>query len=244
MSVEGIECLAKRLGLQHWKDKKETGDAMAITLEGNIIVVDIDFTGTTITDVALSFANTLGSSNDLAPLAAAILRHNLTPPNTPPLISDLTAFAANLSRLSKLDKLSSSHSLNCFTALTGLYESLRVVYGYESSAGGAGEALVRGNGWPRMHGRWVVGLSIEYWVERRRIPGVQREYFLDMDMEAEVGIRERTGEYDGEKLWRLIVEIDELGPECAALDPARCSAMWIDKNNIVKTYINAPAPHT
>lgn len=190
--------------------------------------------GNNITQVAVSFANTLGTSNDLAPLAAGILKKNLQPPK-PLLISDLGDFASNLERLSKLDRLSTAHSLNCFTAITGLYESLSIIHIYEQSFMDAGmmDAMCQGNGRPRMHYNGKVGLSVEYWRERRKMQGL-REKDRDLHMggmNEEDGPANQQEDNDGkQKTWRVIIEIDELGPECSSLDTIRTTENWVGKN--------------
>ncbi|KAF8428767.1 mediator of RNA polymerase II transcription subunit 1-domain-containing protein [Tirmania nivea] len=221
ISIEGIERLAKRLGYEIWQEPNKDG-GQTVSITGAIIVVDIDFIGNNITQVALSFANTLGTSNDLAPQAASILRDNLQP-ERPLMISDLADFANNLERLSKLDKLSQAHALNCFTAITGLYESLSRIYEHEKTVmdGGAVEAMCRGNGRPRMHCNGKVGLSVEYWKERRKMPTWSSSKGKERDVAMDKG-----------KTWRVIIEIDELGAECASLDTVRTSENWVGKNTI------------
>ncbi|KAF8477026.1 mediator of RNA polymerase II transcription subunit 1-domain-containing protein [Kalaharituber pfeilii] len=238
ISVEGIERLAKRLRMECWKET--IGNVQTISLGGAIIVVDIDFVGNHITQVALSYANTLGASNDLAPLAAAILKKNLQP-DKPLMISDLTDFANNLERLSKLDKLSNAHSMNCFTAITGLYKSLSMIFDYEKSVmeNGTIDAMCKGNGRPRMHVNGKVGLSIEYWMERRKLPSSKvnerdpaaRVHDVTMG-EADAGQGSQNDEELGGRTWRVIIEIDELGPECTSLDTIRTSENWVNKNII------------
>lgn len=189
----------------------------------------------------MSFANTLGTSNDLAPQAASILRNNLQP-ERPLMVSDLADFANNLERLSKLDKLSQAHALNCFTAITGLYESLSRIYEHEKTVmdGGAVEAMCRGNGRPRMHCNGKVGLSVEYWKERRKMPtwnwseGKERDIAMGgMDI---LESDEQDDPGDKGKIWRVIIEIDELGAECASLDTVRTSENWVGKNTIKPRY--------
>ncbi|KAI5811697.1 mediator of RNA polymerase II transcription subunit 1-domain-containing protein [Peziza echinospora] len=217
ISIEGIERLAKRLGLECWKENDST-----LSVVGTIIVVDIDFTGNNITQVALTFANTPGPSNDLAPLAAAILKKNLQP-NKPLLISSLKDFAGNLERLSKLDKLSQVQSTNCFTAITGLYSSLAKIFDHERKTmeGGVMDATCKGNGRPRMHYAGKVGLSVEYWRLRRKMMATQQAEDQQSDpLEEAVA--------SGEGMWRVIIEVDELGPECSTLDPVRTSDNWVN----------------
>jgi len=205
------------------------------------LLLQIDFIGNNITQVALSFANTLGTSNDLAPQAASILRKNLQP-ERPLMISDLADFANNLERLSKLDKLSQAHALNCFTAITGLYESLSRIYDHEKTVmdGGAVEAMCRGNGRPRMHCNGKVGLSVEYWVERRKVSNRSSSKGKGRDVAmGGVDILEPDEQEDPEdkgKAWRVIIEIDELGAECSSLDTVRTSEHWVGKNTIKPRY--------
>lgn len=78
-------------------------------------------------------------------------------------------------------------------------------------------AMCAGNGRPAMHVRGKVGLSIDYWKERRT-SGEQEE-----------------GEDGEEKLWRIMIEVEEMPPDFEnnlnmgnmATTPVRASDQWV-----------------
>ncbi|KAL7270175.1 hypothetical protein RUND412_007126 [Rhizina undulata] len=214
ISEEGVERLAKRIGLECYKDTTPTGTMLS--LAAKIFLLDIDFTNTKITRVALSFANTPGPSEELAREAEKILLSNLSPPqkrpNAIPLLNpSLKDFADNLERLAKTDRLSAPPHLNCFTAVTGIYRSLEKIFEHEKATMEGGEiaAMCKGIGRPRMHSRGKVGLSVDYWMERRH---------LQTDGEGE------------EKIWRVLLEVEEVPQDFANMNPitpVRTSDHWV-----------------
>jgi hypothetical protein len=174
--------------------------------------------------VQLSFEKTVGPSSDLAPQAAAIFQKNLTPEpkipgRTPLLTASLADFADNLNRLYRTDKLSTS--LNCFDAITGIYQSLQRVYDWEKeNIGGEINALCVGSGRPMMHTRGKVGLSVDYW--RGRMIG------------AGASTNNDAGEEDGHRLWRVIIEVEETPPDYGNMNmntitPVRASDHWVSE---------------
>jgi hypothetical protein len=107
--------------------------------------------------------------------ASAVLQKDLDPSDfdvsTAPW-KGLEAFSANLARLAHLDHLS-QHGLNCFEAVDGLYHSFRRIWTEEKKRLLTKHVLSRiceGTlGRPAMHKKGKLGLSLDYWVENRRI---------------------------------------------------------------------------
>jgi hypothetical protein len=129
------------------------------------------------------------------------------------LAPSLSEFSDNLNRLYRTDKLSAN--LNCFTAITGIYQSLEKIYEYErDNMGGEVAALCFGNGRPQMHTRGKVGLSVDYWMER-----------------SSLGLRKEEGD-QGQNLWRVLIEVEETPPDFGntgvnACTPVRVSSHWV-----------------
>lgn len=99
--------------------------------------------------------------------------------------------------------------------------------------GGAVEAMCKGNGRPRMHCKGKVGLSVEYWRERRKMPRSSKGKDRDVTMSGTSMGDEDEGEADdSRRTWRVIIEIDELGAECNSLDTVRTTENWVGKNII------------
>ncbi|CUS06731.1 unnamed protein product [Tuber aestivum] len=214
ISEEGVERLLKRMGLD--RIKEDVNGVVKMSLAAKIFLLDIDFEDNKIPRVELAFENTPGPSQELAPLAASILHANLSHPGMrAPLINpSLADFADNLERLTRADRLSHPPSLNCFTAITGLYRSLERIYNHEKESleGGSIGAMCKGNGRPQMHVRKKVGLSIDYWREKRIHRGNEGE------------------EDDNEEIWRVLVEVEEMPPDFTNMNPispVRTSDHWV-----------------
>ncbi|PWW76598.1 hypothetical protein C7212DRAFT_363527 [Tuber magnatum] len=214
ISEEGVERLAKRMGLEIYKDG--ANGVLTMSLAAKFFLLDIVFKDNKVLRVTLNFENTPGPSEELAPLAASIFHANLSPSGVrAPLINpSLADFADNLERLTKADRLSCPPSLNCFTAITGLYRSLEKIYNHEKESleGGSVGAMCKGNGRPRMHVRKKVGLSIDYWREKRIHRGNEDK------------------EDDNEEIWRVLVEVEEMPPDFTNMNPitpVRTSDHWV-----------------
>lgn len=82
--------------------------------------------------------------------------------------------------------------------------------------GGAVAALCFGNGFPQMHVRGKVGLSIDYWKKRR------------LAMEEGKPEKGGVGEQD---IWRILIEVQEIPPHDYAgmppVAPIRVSNEWV-----------------
>ncbi|KAI5851835.1 mediator of RNA polymerase II transcription subunit 1-domain-containing protein [Tricharina praecox] len=221
ISVAAVERLAKGMGLECYKDTDPATGGTTLSLAAKIFLLDIEFTGDKVERVQISFENTPGPSSDLAAQAAAIFQKNLTPsslsPGRPPLlVPSLSDFAENLTRFYRTDKLSGS--INCFAAITGIYQSLRKIYEYERDSMDSEMAVMCvGNGRPAMHVRGKVGLSIDYWKERR------------------TSAEQEEGEDGEEKLWRIMIEVEETPPDFEnnlnmgnmTITPVRASDQWV-----------------
>lgn len=152
-------------------------------------------------------------------VADILLRDLRLAPNQSPLTKSLEKFQRNLERLATLDKLSQMPVVNCYDAVAGIYESLMKIHKWDieklredpSMERKSGDyikvaALCTLHGCPLMHARDRIGLSLDYWKERRRMPSV-------------------TVENAGFKTWGILIE-------CAprSLDvhfPIRTSEHWI-----------------
>ncbi|KAA8892944.1 mediator of RNA polymerase II transcription subunit 1-domain-containing protein [Sphaerosporella brunnea] len=217
ISVYAVERLAKRMGLDTYKD--QASGTTTLSLAAKMFLLDIEFIGDKVEHVQLSFEKAAGLSGDLAAQAAAIFHKSLIP--TPRvsdrmslLVPSLYDFADNLSSLYRTDKLSTS--LNCFNAITGIYQSLCKIYEYErDNMGGEIAALCFGNGRPRMHTRGKVGLSVDYWKERPSL-----------------GVETEEEQKPGYKLWRVLIEVEETPPDFGGINmntftAVRVSNEWV-----------------
>ncbi len=248
VSEEGLERLAKRTGLEClWEDGMgvEGGGRRTLSIAGNNVLVDVDFlAGDRVEKVGLSFPSCkTGPVLECAEKGARVLQRDLQMGHGHERgYRMLEPFAANLERLARLDKLSVDGA-NCFEAVGGVYMGLRRVFesevGKVRRVGAQGmeeeeverEVLCKLSGRPRMHARRRVGLSVEYWMERRLVPGKKRKRDGDVKME---GVKEPEAmqpeghENDQPRIWSATVEC-EASP--AELYPSiRVSDTWVSAN--------------
>ncbi|KAK9477760.1 mediator of RNA polymerase II transcription subunit 1-domain-containing protein [Lipomyces japonicus] len=180
----GIERLAKNNGLEVFKEDIEGGKR--ISLGGRIILIDIDLRipEHKAVKVAFSSASSMidhsgGDAQAAAAIKGAILLEDLQTPA-------LDVFARNLERLARHDRLSTSEIDN-FQILQGVFEhGLKRVYDSEVARGI--DAENEGSGRPVVDDAGVIGVSVWYWNERRKIANVPDR-----------------------KKYKVVVEIDEHG---------------------------------
>lgn len=235
ISEEGIKRVARRAGMQYHTDSTTLVKGVhTLIISGIIVVVDVDFKGAAVSRVTLSFAETSGPTAEFSDRAAKILENTLISlPSSPPsssqatnpstanysITSSLAQFADNLERFARSDRLSHLPSLNCFSAVTGLYVSMMKIWEKEVVRfGGEVEAMCKGMGRPGMHLRGKVGFCIDYWKERR---------FISERKEGKGKGRE-DGKESG-KFWRVVIDVDEL-PNEGYITPVRNSEDWVSDN--------------
>ncbi|KAK6530887.1 hypothetical protein TWF281_007721 [Arthrobotrys megalospora] len=231
ISEEGIKRVARRAGMQYHTDSTTLVKGVhTLIISGLIVVVDVDFKDAAVSRVALSFAETSGPTAEFSDRAAKILEKTLISPSSSSsgtnssasnysITSSLAQFADNLERFARSDRLSHLPSLNCFSAVTGLYVSMMKIWEKEVvSFGGEGEAMCKGNGRPGMHLRGKVGFCIDYWKERRFIS----------DSKGGKGKGREDGEENG-RFWRVVIDVDEL-PNEGYITPVRNSEDWVSDN--------------
>ncbi|KAM3082615.1 hypothetical protein ACMFMF_002272 [Clarireedia jacksonii] len=220
LSEAGLERLARRIGLEClWEDQMgSSSNGRTLIIAGTALALDIDFSNNIVQKVALSFPDAPESVTRHAKTASDILLRDLQfKPGESPLTKMLDRFAANLERLTMLDKLSVLPVLNCHEAIAGIFTSLDKLHKWEINrlkendmVGMSDEAIAKAvmcsrSGTPAMHSRERIGLSLHYWQEKRRIAENEK-------------IPKR-------KTWTLLIE-------CAALPallypPLRVSDKWI-----------------
>ncbi|KAF4631302.1 hypothetical protein G7Y89_g6835 [Cudoniella acicularis] len=225
LSEAGMERLARRVGLEClWETNMGSGSGAGtrtLIIAGSALALDIDFSNNVVKKVALSFPESPEIVTRHTEKAGDILLKDLEfGPGEGPLTKMLDRFAANLERLAQLDKLSIIPGLNCYEAISGVYESLEKLHVWEVEKLKEQSDLARKDtkyiertamctksGKPLMHTRDRLGLSIDYWQNKRRIAAKLKEE---------------------PKTWSLLVE-------CAPLSnplfpPLRVSQKWISPN--------------
>ena len=196
------------------------GSTRTLIIAGSALALDIDFSNNIVKKVALSFPDSGEIVTRHAEKAGNILLRDLEfKQNESPLTKMLDRFAANLERLATLDNLSLIPGLNCYEAISGIFESLQRLHEWEverlkeqEDTQWHGEeavdimAMCMKSGKPVMHTRDRLGLSLDYWREKRRL-------------------RTKVKKCEEPKTWSLLVE-------CAPMPhmgypPVRASERWI-----------------
>lgn len=226
VSQEGVERCARRVGLEElWE---EEGGKKTLSIAGTGVLVDVEFTGQEVGVVALSFPASGEGVGKLAGRGADVLRRDLKGDGNGYVMLD--AFVGNLERLAKMDRLGGG-GLSCFDAVEGIYRCLQRIYEWEmvklkESRGMNNsdeewckrEVMCKGSGRPVMHVAGRVGFALQYWQERRLVPGRKRK--------AEEISREGFGYEDPDStIYSAVVEC-EASP--AELYPSvRVSDSWV-----------------
>ncbi|KAL2178106.1 mediator of RNA polymerase II transcription subunit 1-domain-containing protein [Thermothelomyces heterothallicus CBS 202.75] len=229
VSEAGLERLAKKLELEFiWENSMGDDDKKTLIIAGSALELLIEFSNNIVQSVALSFPDSTEIVNKHAEAAGEILFKDLQlREGQSPLTKSLEKFAANFERLAVLDKLSSP-GLNMFEAVAGVYESLCRLHAWElqkaredPAAAAKGEdyleslVLCTKSGKPSMNARGRVGMTLDYWKERRLQPPP-----TNPDMAAWVAEHERT--------WSILIgcaPLREIG-----VNPVRISDKWIGPN--------------
>ncbi|OTB15140.1 hypothetical protein K445DRAFT_318527 [Daldinia sp. EC12] len=243
VSNQGLERLAIHLNLEClWEDIKGAGEnAKTLIIAGQTVAVEVGITNHIVHQAALAYTDSIPSVDKHVDKASAILLKDLLlAPGQSPLTKRLTQFRANLERLANLDKLSVSPGLNCHEAIAGIWESLERLHQFDvqklredpslsdiSDENLRVYALCLRHGCPLMHTRGRIGLSYDYWKERRKL-------------------KSTTVDTEDAKTWGILIE-------CAAAggmvynNPIRVSDKWIgdsiEKSNLTdEEMISATGP--
>jgi hypothetical protein len=247
VSEEGLLALCKRLGVSVEKNTAEAHSWMLLI--GDEAVCDITFKNDEIAVVNLQ----TGLDNDredlqFGPTGSEILVRSLKPlPGQSKINVTLERFAANLEKLLTLDKLSAPQNggVSCYNAIAGVYTSLRKLFEHEKKMALAvleantphrshkaeREVLCKKSGRPRLNGGSCLGLSLEYWMDRRHLvlkkKPVQSEKGKEkMDIDSEQ-TEPYPEDHDTEtnKMYSLTIEC-ESSPS-TLYNPIRISNEWI-----------------
>lgn len=161
------------------------GSMRTLIIAGSVLALDIDFSENVVKKVSLSFPDASEIVTKHTDKAGEMLLQDLKfTPNESPLTKMLDRFAGNLERLAELDKLSVLPGLNCHEAIAGIHESLEKLHKWEVERLKEQDDMVgkdatyiervaqcTKSGKPVMHTRDRLGLSLDYWQQKRHIAG-------------------------------------------------------------------------
>lgn len=187
VSNEGLERLAREIGLEClWEDNPAGGPhSKTLVMAGSGLALEIIITNHVVENVSLTYPECSENAQKHVGKAADILLKDLKlAEGQCPLTKTLLNFQPNLERLAALDKLSVLPTLNCYDAVSGLYESFMKLHEWdmrklrEDPPKNEGDlpdsrlqvyALCLRHGFPMMHARGKVGLVLDYWKTLRRL---------------------------------------------------------------------------
>lgn len=226
VSQEGVERCARRVGLE-WMWEEE-GGKRTLSIAGSGVLVDVEFTAQEVGAVVLSFPASGEGVGKLAGRGADVLRRDLKGDGKGYVMLD--AFVGNLERLAKMDRLGGG-GLSCFDAVEGVYKCLQRIYAWEmvklreSRGFNTGdeeeckrEVMCKSSGTPIMHVAGRVGFALQYWQERRLVPGRKRKA-------EEMGRDGPEEDHPDSKIYSAIIECEASPSE---LYPSvRVSDSWV-----------------
>ena len=194
-----------------------------LVVAGKALQLEISLDNNVVRNVAMSFPLSADVVKERSDRATAILVRDLgLRPGQSPLTKKLNDFYANLERLGELDKLSVIPGFDLQEALAGICASLEKIHAHdveklraEPEFAGKEERFVRNmatchrHGRPVMHARDRVGLSVDYWIQRHRVPPA--------DEAAEAS----------DDVWSLLLSCAPLGD--MMYPPVRISQAWVSE---------------
>lgn len=231
---EGLERCAKRVGLDCLWEEGVRG-RRTLSIAGTSVLVDVEFVEEEVGVVLLSFPGSGDGVGGGVTEGAEVLRGDLNGVrNGEKGYVMLDKFVDNLERLARMDKLSGG-GVSCFDAVDGIYGSLRRIYKWEIGRLRKGksaevdeevlgrEIMCKSSGRPKVHTNGRVGLSLQYWMQRRLVTGTKRKAEnMDVDDEATEEVEEEP------EIWSAVIECEASPTE---LYPSiRVSGAWVSEN--------------
>ncbi|OAL06393.1 hypothetical protein IQ06DRAFT_290339 [Phaeosphaeriaceae sp. SRC1lsM3a] len=248
VSEEGLLALCKKLGVSVEKNTDPAEAHSWMLLIGDEAVCDITFKNDEIATVNLQ-TGLDGEQEDLqfGPRGSEILVRSLKPlPGQSKINVTLERFAGNLDKLLTLDKLGAPQNggVSCYNAIAGVYTSLRKLFEHEKKMALAlidantdsrnhkaeREVLCKKSGRPRLNGGSCLGLSLEYWMDRRDLvkkktaPSEKGKEKMDVDGPESVHYPE-DDDTEFNKMYSLTIEC-EASPS-TLYTPIRISNEWL-----------------
>lgn len=187
------------------------------------------------------------NQHNYAATASRVLGDSLKPlPGMTKINLTLERFAHNLEKLLRMDKLSSPQNggISCYQAIFGVYSSLKKLFDHEKKMALAlmdandpranykaeREVLCKKSGRPRLNAGNCLGLSLEYWLDRRHVyedwqPSSTSKDKEKMDIDSPSADYPEDADPSMHKIYSLTIEC-EASPS-SMYSPIRISDNWI-----------------
>ncbi|KAF2449481.1 hypothetical protein P171DRAFT_427687 [Karstenula rhodostoma CBS 690.94] len=183
VSEEGIAALCKQEHIVMMRDVQGDGTVVLVLGLGDEAVCEISLLNEDVTSVKLDLAS---DDDDVYKTSGSrILKKSLIPPpGVRRINTTLDRFSLNLDKLMNMDKLSKANAgIPCYKAIFSVHASLKKLFEHEKKLaleliGSDGsnasykaerEVLCKKSGRPRMNTGHCLGLSLEYWMDRRHL---------------------------------------------------------------------------
>lgn len=247
LSPEGMVLVGQRLGMDTFsvpqREGNKKGPIDVQLLVGEVLMVDVLFMeDNVVPKVKVTVFGASDRVNQDMESASDVLLRDVTQPRRLPILRNLDKFSHNVERLSQLAKLqeaTQSPEFSCFEALSGIYTSLKRLFDQEKKlievlidskksnrqARIEREVMSKRSGRPVMNARDTVGLSLDYWMQRRRFFPAQKDVPEDsMDIDSSP-LTDPSTEVPDQKVFSLLLECEGCPHEL--FPPARISHQWI-----------------
>ncbi|KAF2735333.1 hypothetical protein EJ04DRAFT_543127 [Polyplosphaeria fusca] len=244
---EGIIGLCKKEGLEVERETKPGGGVVLVLLIGSEALCEIPIRNGEIESVKLEInADEIGFGAS----GSKILLESLQPlPGMTKINNTLERFSHNLDKILRWDRLGApaQGSVSCFQAIFGVYTSLKKLFEHEkklalavmeantplASQKAEREVLCKKSGRPRLNANKCLGLSLEYWMDRRHViknnakmqqtSGKGKEK-MDIDSEAANDYPEDQNP-DTNQVYSMTIEFEN--SPASMYSPIRVSDAWI-----------------
>lgn len=246
VSEEGLLALCKRLGLPYEKHPDEANTWSLII--GDEAVCDIKFKNDEIATVNLQTGlDEERPELQFGPTGSQIIAKSLKPrPGQSKINVTLEPVSESLQKLLTLAQLGAPQNggVSCYNAIAGVYTSLRKLFEHEKKANLAArepneryraynaerEVLCKKSGRPRLNGGSCLGLSLEYWMDRRHIipkttPTQSEKGKEKMEVDSETVSYPEDEDPENNRIYSLTIDC-ESSPS-TLYTPIRISNEWI-----------------
>ena len=230
VSPDGVERCAQRVGFEYvWEGGSDPKRTLSIAGQG--VLIDVEFMSEQVQHVGLSFPTGGEEAMRAAPEGAEVLKRDLQGTGKGYVMLD--RFVTNLERLATMDRLGVG-GVSSFDAVDGIGACLRSLFGWEMQKlqkEGAGQddrldwetaVMCTGSGRPQMHSRGRMGLSLQYWRERRFLGRPHRGTGMEMDVDGPSRTSRRKRE---PVVYSALIDCEACSSDI--YPPIRISSAWL-----------------
>jgi hypothetical protein len=246
VSEEGIIALCNKEGVECERAVEADGSVVLTLIIGNEAICDVQLLNGDVKSVKLELAS--DEESVFKESGSNILYKSLTTqPGTNRINLNLENFGHNLDKLLRMDKLSADNGgVQCYKAVFKVYESLKRLFEHEKKMALAlmdadapnatfraeREVMCKKSGRPRINAGYCLGLSLEYWMDRRHLATKKPQSGASAKAKGKATVDSGTaGAYpedadpETHKIYSLTVEC-EASPS-SMYTPIRIPSSWI-----------------